>query len=114
MASPAPPPILSELLGASSPASQVTALRQLKNEVIGHRQKKQMWVRLGILTPLTSILNSFKGEGKRRARDAEFERSIQPIEEARTSAQEARLQAVIVVGSLASGQWVSCGIVRGL
>lgn len=114
MTRPPTPPILSELRSASSLASQVTALRQLKNEVIGHGQKKQMWVGLGVLTPLTRILNPFKGEGKRRARDADIEGSRQPIKEVRTDAEEARLQAIIVVGSLANGQWANCRVVKSI
>ena len=104
MTRPSTPPILSELRSASSPASQIKALRQLKNEIIGHDQKKQMWVGLGILAPLVRILNTYKGDGKRRARNSDGEGRRRSTKEVRTEEEEARLQAVIIVGSLAHGQ----------
>ena len=105
MARPSTPPILSELRSDSSPASQVKALRKLKNEVIGHEQKKEMWIRLGILTPLVRILTSYKGDGKRRLRDIKGDGSQEATKRIRTEEEEARLQAIIIVGSLAHGQY---------
>ena len=104
MTRPSTPPILSELRSASSPASQIRALRQLKNEIIGHDQKKQMWIGLGVLTPLVRILNSYKGDGKRRARFLDGGGSRQSRKEIRTEEEEARLQAVIIIGILAHGE----------
>ncbi|KAL9125147.1 MAG: hypothetical protein Q9217_005604 [Psora testacea] len=103
MTRPSTPPILSELRSASSPASQVKALRQLKNELIGHEQKKEMWVGLGILTPLVRILNSYKGDGKRKPRDTDGDRNQEEAARPRTREEEARLQAIIIIGSLAHG-----------
>ena len=104
MTRPSTPPILAELQSASSPASQIQALRKLKNEVIGHEQKKQNWVELGVLPPLVRILNSYKGDGKRKARNSVGGIRRQLAKEVRTEEEEARLQAVIIVGSLAHGQ----------
>ncbi|KAI2634247.1 ARM repeat-containing protein [Hypomontagnella submonticulosa] len=42
-------------LNASAP-EQIVALRYLKNEVIGHIQKKEEWVRHGILRPIVKIV----------------------------------------------------------
>jgi len=99
-------PILSELRSASSPASQVKALKELKNELIGHEQKKEVWIGMGVLTPLARILSSHKGDGKKKHRDInvsddqeEKDGNAVPIE------VEAQLQAIIVLGSLAYGQW---------
>lgn len=103
MTRPSTPPILSELRSASSPASQVAALRALKNEVIGHEQKKEMWVSLGVLAPIARILNTHKGNGKRRHRDVNSSINQLKHRGGRSDEEEARLQAVIIVGSLAHG-----------
>ncbi len=104
MTRPSTPPILSELRSASSPASQVAALRALKNEVIGHEQKKEMWVGLGVLAPIARILNTHKGNGKRRHRDVNNSANNSKQKGGRSDEEEARLQAIIIVGSLAHGQ----------
>ena len=103
MTRPSTPPILAELRSASSPTSQLQALRKLKHEVIGHEQKKQAWVESGVLAPLVRILNSYKGDGKRKARSLGTGIDRQWAKESRTEEEEARLQAVIIVGSLAHG-----------
>ena len=103
MTRPSTPPILSELQSTSSPASQVAALRALKHEVIGHEQKKEMWIALGVLAPIARILNTHKGNGKRRHRDAQGNRWHSKHRADRSDEEEARLQAVIIVGSLAHG-----------
>ena len=97
-------PILSELRSASSPASQVKALKELKNELIGHEQKKELWIGLGVLTPLARILNSHKGNGKKKHRDINGSDSQWKDRSINTDEEEARLQAIIVLGSLAYGQ----------
>jgi len=103
MTRPSTPPILSELRSASSPASQVAALRALKNEVIGHEQKKEMWIGLGVLAPITRILNTHRGSGKKRHRDVNGSTNKSKQRGGRSDEEEARLQAVIIVGSLAHG-----------
>ncbi len=103
MALPTTPPILSELRSSTSSINQVAALRALKNEIIGHEQKKRDWVGLGVLAPLARILNTPRANGKRR--ESNGNRSAHHGKPAfgRTDEEEARLQAIIVVGSLASG-----------
>ena len=103
MTRPSTPPILSELRSPSSPASQVVALRALKNEIIGHEQKKEMWIGLGVVTPIARILNTHRSGGKRKHRDVTG--SVDPFNRnaSRTDEEEARLQAIIIVGSLAHG-----------
>lgn len=103
MTRPSTPPILSELRSASSPASQVTALRALKNELIGNEQKKEMWIGLGVLAPIARILNSHKGNGKRRHRELHGSRDHSKQRGSRSDEEEARLQAIIIVGSLVHG-----------
>lgn len=104
MTRPSTPPILSELRSASSPSSQIAALRALKNEVIGHEQKKEMWIGLGVLAPITRILNTHKAHGKRRHRDINSTANHAKQKNDRSDEEEARLQAIIIVGSLAHGQ----------
>ena len=104
MTRPSTPPILSELRSPSSPASQVAALRALKNEIIGHEQKKEMWIGLGVVPPIARVLNTHKGSGKRRHREVNGGVRHPDRRAGRTDEEEeARLQAIIIVGSLAYG-----------
>lgn len=103
MTRPSTPPILSELRSASSPASQVAALRALKNELIGHEQKKEMWIGLGVLAPIARILNTHKGNGKKKYRDFHGDRNQSKQNGGRSDEDEARLQAIIIIGTLAHG-----------
>ncbi|KAL8769840.1 MAG: hypothetical protein Q9209_004278 [Squamulea sp. 1 TL-2023] len=103
MAFPTAPPILSELRSSTSSTNQIAALRALKNEIIGHEQKKRTWVTLGVLAPLARILNTPKANGKRRESNGSRLTHHGNTAFGRTDEEEARLQAIIVVGSLASG-----------
>lgn len=103
MTRPSTPPILSELRSASSLASQVAALKALKHEIIGHEQKKELWINLGVLAPLVRILNTYKGNGKRKHRDVYGSGAQSKEKFGRSDEEEARLQAIIIVGSLARG-----------
>ena len=98
------PTILSELRSPSSPASQVAALRALKNEIIGHEQKKEMWIGLGVVTPISRILDTHRGSGKRKHNDTNGGLDRTTWSRSRSEEEEARLQAVIIVGSLAHGR----------
>ena len=97
------PHLLNEIQNASSLTDQVAALRTLKNEIIGHQQKKERWISLGVLAPLVRILNTHRGSGKRRCRDFHGNRAHSKQRGTRSNEEEARLQAIIVVGSLAQG-----------
>ena len=97
MARPSPQSIASHLPSLSSPDTRLAALKALKNELIGHEEKKKLWVRSGVLRPLADVLNSEKGT------DGNPSRRHQP----RNEQEEARLQAIIVVGSIAQGQYLT-------
>ena len=97
MARPSPQSIASHLPSLSSPDTRLAALKALKNELIGHEEKKKLWVRSGVLRPLADVLNSHK------ASDGSPSRRHQP----RSEQEEARLQAIIVVGSIAQGQYLT-------
>ena len=102
MTRPSSNPILSELRSPTSPASLIAALKSLKNEVVGHDQKKEMWIGLGVVGPLARILSTHRGSSKRKHRDANGT-SGAAVQSALDDAEETRLQAVILVGSLAQG-----------
>ncbi|KAF2811658.1 ARM repeat-containing protein [Mytilinidion resinicola] len=108
------PPALLELRNPSTPSAQITALRDLKNEIVGHDQRKEMAVRSGVVGPLVRILSEgSRRVGKRNGGGVELNGSATRIRggEARiggsqedwSAEDEMRLQAVLVVGSLALG-----------
>ena len=49
--------ILSQL-NAPSLSDRIDALRRIKNNIIGHRQRKERWVHNGIISILVGILTS--------------------------------------------------------
>lgn len=84
----------------ASSAAQVAALRQIKNEIVGHEQRKEIAVKQGVVEPLLSILanryesNDGKYTGNTdEARDAAHCKQV----------EDAVLQALLILGSLASG-----------
>ena len=95
-------PVLAELQQPSSTYAQIEALRSLKNEIIGHAQKKEWWIAQGVVSCLERILSTHRSSSKRRQRD--LNGTVNGVSEgSRSDEEEARLQAVIVVGSLADG-----------
>ncbi|KAL8712869.1 MAG: hypothetical protein Q9220_003077 [cf. Caloplaca sp. 1 TL-2023] len=112
MTLPTSPLILSELRNPTSPASQIAALRALKNEVIGNGQKKRSWIRLGILGPITRILNTSKANGKRRESNGTRDSPHRKAALSRSDEEEARFHAIIIVGSLAYGGFASNATIR--
>ncbi|KAL8704879.1 MAG: hypothetical protein Q9201_001995 [Fulgogasparrea decipioides] len=103
MTFPTAPPILSELRSSTSSASQLAALRTLKNDIIGHEQRKRMWIGQGVLVPLVRIITTTNGNGKRRDQNGTRTAHHNKTTFSRGDEEEARLQAIIVVGSLAYG-----------
>ncbi|OJD31548.1 armadillo repeat protein [Diplodia corticola] len=105
------PPALGELRSPSSPAAQVSALKQLKNFIVGHDQRKELVVRRGIIPELARVLQAnVKAAGKRRQRHlngggggASTSAPAAEGAESWTQEDEERLQATLIVGSLAVG-----------
>ncbi|KAL1623818.1 hypothetical protein SLS54_004280 [Diplodia seriata] len=105
------PPALGELRNPSSPAAQVSALKQLKNFIVGHDQRKELVVRRGIIPELARVLQTnVKTAGKRRQRHlngggggASTSAPAAEGAEGWTQEDEERLQATLIVGSLAVG-----------
>ncbi|PYI04218.1 armadillo repeat protein [Aspergillus sclerotiicarbonarius CBS 121057] len=95
------PPLLLQLQSAGSSSAQAAALRSLKNETIGHDQRKESWIRWGIIPVLANILAARQspGKGPVSAEHSGGSRLRYPTSEE----DEACLQAVIILGSLAQG-----------
>ncbi|PYH42630.1 armadillo repeat protein [Aspergillus saccharolyticus JOP 1030-1] len=93
------PPLLLQLQTADSLPAQAAALRSLKNETIGHNQRKEAWVRWGIIPVLAKILASRYGKDNvtPEANGAAKLRCFQSQED------ETCLQAIVIMGSLAQG-----------
>ncbi|KFX97777.1 hypothetical protein V490_02624 [Pseudogymnoascus sp. VKM F-3557] len=91
-------PILAQILNPSSPAEHITALRALKNDIIGHQQRKEAWVGLGALD---SIARASASQENRQATKSGYE----PARVANSLSEEEtlRLQALSILGSLAYG-----------
>lgn len=93
-----------ELESPSSPDGQVAALRHLKNEIIGHAEKKEILIQLGIVDVLAHTLAiSPKLKGKRKSQETNGTQNGRPKASAWTVEDEVRLQAIVLLGSLAHG-----------
>ncbi|KAJ4261474.1 hypothetical protein NW762_006899 [Fusarium torreyae] len=92
-------PILAQLRSARTLPEQTAALRALKNEVVGHVQRKEQWIGLGVLEPIVRTLASAIPPGKPNGKDAPF-----PLAQRELSEDESvRLQALQLVASFANG-----------
>lgn len=70
---------------------QIAILRQLKNDIVGHPQRKELVVKQATVEPLVRVASSTGGHGGEEGA------------EGWSKADEARLQATLVLGSLAAG-----------
>lgn len=106
-------PLLNRLSNATSVSEQTVALRALKHEIIGHDQRKEIWVKEGIVQLLSLILEcSARGEydtNKEAMADGQ-RRGGHTSKVSMTEGQELCLQAVIITGSLAQGNKVLAGL----
>ncbi|KAI9674322.1 MAG: hypothetical protein M1829_003723 [Trizodia sp. TS-e1964] len=91
------PSILVQIRNPTSPNSLVTALRALKNELVGHEEKKEAWMALGIIDPLQKILMDHGSK--------ETEEPSSPSSDMSNWSERdlARLEATIIIGSLCQG-----------
>ncbi|WPH04204.1 ARM repeat-containing protein [Acrodontium crateriforme] len=91
------------LNNAASVDQQIAALRLLKNEAVGHDQRKELMVRRGLVDILIAVLSTAtKVTGKRRRSDVN---GTAPLYHSHSWSHEdqARLQAVLLLGTLANG-----------
>ncbi|PLB45425.1 armadillo repeat protein [Aspergillus steynii IBT 23096] len=99
------PPVLLQLQTADSPSSQAAALRTLKNETIGHDQRKEAWIRWGIVPTLAKLLASRPSGDKTSTTISEINgtASDRDLAHPKSEADDVCLQAIIVIGSLVQG-----------
>lgn len=100
------PSILLRLQTAESLSSQVSVLRELKNETIGHDQRKEAWVRWGIVPMLARVLGRRAPSTSNVAPAAELNGAAAAAAGTsgpKSEEDDACLQAIIVLGSLAQG-----------
>lgn len=83
-------------LNATTP-EQITALRYLKNEVIGHIHKKEDWVRHGVLRPIVRVITPSTLKANEDTRPPFLTLT------AFTDEDSAKLQALQLLASFANG-----------
>lgn len=103
------PSALSELANPNTLETQVAALQGLKNEIVGHEQRKELAVTHGVVKPLAGLLRTEARKGGKRRRNVRNGNSSglfgeTPGLEDWTTEDELRFQATLVVGSLANGE----------
>ena len=99
MARPQSPPILSQLRSARTVPEQAAALRALKNDIVGHVQKKEQWIALGVLEPIVRTISS--GTPQERLNGRGFH--AQFCSRRLSDEDGAKLQALQLVASFAHG-----------
>jgi armadillo repeat-containing protein 8 len=95
------PPILSQIRNAQSHSEQASALRALKDEIIGHVQQKEKWVEFGVLEPIVKILEGARSTAKWNEKGAHHLASDAP---SLAEDELARLQALQLLASFAKGE----------
>ncbi|XP_044723984.1 armadillo repeat protein [Hirsutella rhossiliensis] len=99
MARPQNSPILAQLRSAKTYPEQAAALQVLKNEVVGHIQKKEAWISLGVLEPIVLTLCSSRSPSKPNGKDARTQLAWRPL----ADEDSVRQQALQLIASFASG-----------
>jgi hypothetical protein len=74
------------------------ALRAIKNEVIGHPLKKEMFVALGVLEPIVRVISN-RSSSRQDGKSHDYSFVSRPLGEEET----ARLQGLHVLASIALG-----------
>ncbi|KAL7799825.1 armadillo-type protein [Trichoderma ceciliae] len=101
MARPQTSPILAQLRNAKTCPEQSAALQALKNEIVGHHQKKETWVSLGVLDPVVRTLTSARSTAK--ANTPKDARPQPPGRRTLSDEDNVRLQALQIITSFAKG-----------
>lgn len=102
MARPQNSPILAQLRNAKSLPEQTAALQALKNEIVGHVQKKEAWISLGVLEPIVRTLASSRSQAKLNGKDATAQLLSRPL----SDEDSVKLQALQLVASFANGMTI--------
>lgn len=99
MARPQSPPILAQLRSARTVSEQTAALRALKNDIVGHVQKKEEWIALGVLDPIARTISTGRPQAKLNGKGSQNQFYSRQLSED----DGARLQALQLVASFAHG-----------
>lgn len=99
MARPQTSPILAQLRSAKTFPEQTAALKALKNEIVGHAQKKGEWIGVGVLDPIVRTLSSGRAPSKLNGKDAFDVPDFRPLSEE----DAVKLQALQLIASFANG-----------
>lgn len=100
---PPSPSLLAQIRAAQTLPEQIASLKALKNDIIGHQQKKEIWVGLGLIVPVVRILNANKPSTKKNGKGP---RGSSYATQSLSLEEQVRLQAISIVGSLAHGEQV--------
>lgn len=88
----------SQIRSAKTPAEQISILRALKNEIIGHPLKKELVVALGTLDPVVRLASN-KLAARQDGKSHNHSFASRPLLEEET----VRLQGLQVIASIALG-----------
>ncbi|RYO86565.1 hypothetical protein DL766_003440 [Monosporascus sp. MC13-8B] len=89
---------ISPKLNSSSSSDRIAALRCIKNDVVGHSQRKERWVRRGIIRILVNIVTSAP-DANTIGKDA---RQVSGTSRESTQEETARLHAIQLLASFAN------------
>lgn len=79
---------------------QLSALRALKNDIVGHVQKKEKWIEAGVLEPIVKILDASRSASNVPRRDSRGHISPpRPL----TGEEAVRQHALQILASFANG-----------
>lgn len=96
--------LLSELQNPTSLAKLNAGLVALKNELIGHEQRKKVWIGYGIVPILARILEQRRGDtGKRSRRESNGDTIATDQKSGLTEDDTACLHATVIAGNIAQG-----------
>ena len=99
-----PLPLFDELHHPTSTATQLAALKALKNELVGHEPRKKIWVNYGIIPILSRILSARRNHSGKRATRETIASGFQDGRNALSEDDASCLQAAVIVGILANGR----------
>jgi hypothetical protein len=102
------PPLFEELQHPANSATQLTALKALKNELIGHELRKRAWINYGIIPILSRILSSRRGVSGKRATRELYGNGLQEGRSTLSDEDASCLQAIVILGILAHGTTSHC------
>lgn len=101
------PPIFEELQHPANSATQLSALKVLKNELIGHELRKRTWINHGIIPILSRILSSRRSHSGKRATRESHVNGFQDVRGVLSDDDASCLQAAVILGILAHGRTIS-------